>query len=140
MRDNYMKEFETDYKGCHFNAYLQCILDENEYVFFYEIDNYRRRKIYVFKHPQDDNYKWTKKGLAHGSLQSLIFHEFVHRALFDSTNANANLHFPFVRLKIMIKYKSDCGKFLILSKYENKKKMFLDRLKMYASTGCFLIV
>jgi hypothetical protein len=86
MRDNYYKKFVTNYKECQFNAFIQCILDENRSLFNIKKDSYTGRKIKNFYNPEDSKYKWTKQGLIKGVLQTIIFHEFVHLALFHSND------------------------------------------------------
>jgi hypothetical protein len=86
MRDNYFKKFVTNYKECQFNAFLQCILDENRSLINIKKDSYTGRKIKNFYNPEDSKYKWTKKGLIKGVLQAIIFYEFVHLALFHSSD------------------------------------------------------
>jgi hypothetical protein len=53
MRNNYYKKFVTNYKECQFNAFLQCILDENRSLFKIKKDSYTGRKIKNFYNPDD---------------------------------------------------------------------------------------
>jgi len=86
MRNNYYKKFVTNYKECQFNAFIQCILDENRSLLKIEKDSYVERKIKNFYNPDNIKYKWTKQGLIKGLLQAIIFHEFVHQALICSND------------------------------------------------------